>query len=375
MSYKNPIRSLSINGYKSIKELHRFNLYDLNILIGANGVGKSNFVSYFSLLREMIESRLQIWTSKQGGADRVLSYGVKETQSFKSSLKFARNEYSFILEPTVDGGFTFNSESVGFDGPLFGAMARNLGSGHNEAKLKSEYEFITEASLSGAKADMVRYCYESISSWRVYHFHDTSDTAGVKRLCSLHDYQYLRSDASNLAAFLYNLKQESKETYKKIVRTIQLAIPIFDEFILIPKEIRTDEYQIQLMWRQKNSDYNLLPSQLSDGSLRFICLVTSLLQPMPPSTIIIDEPELGLHPYAITLLGSLIRSASTKMQVIISTQSVPLLNEFDINDLIVVERNDEGSIFKRLDTDSFTEWLNDYTVGELWEKNILGGRP
>lgn len=106
-----------------------------------------------------------------------------------------------------------------------------------------------------------------------------------------------------------------------------------------------------------------------------MCLVTALLQPEPPSTIIIDEPELGLHPYAITLLGGLLRSASTRMQIIVSTQSVPLLNEFSIDDLIVVERDNEVSVFKRLDEDEFSGWLDNYSVGELWEKNILGGRP
>jgi predicted ATPase len=129
------------------------------------------------------------------------------------------------------------------------------------------------------------------------------------------------------------------------------------------------------VWKQKDSDYPLWPSQLSDGSIRFICLVTVLLQPDPPATIIIDEPELGLHPFAITLLGALLRSASTRMQVIVSTQSVPLLNEFTIEDLIVVERDNGNSIFKRLNEDDFSSWLENYSVGELWEKNILGGRP
>ena len=137
----------------------------------------------------------------------------------------------------------------------------------------------------------------------------------------------------------------------------------------------SEEQQIRLRWKQEDSDYALWPSQLSDGSLRFICLVTVLLQPNPPTTIIIDEPELGLHPYAITLLGALIRSLSTRTQVIVSTQSVELLNEFDVSDLIVVDREAGGSVFKRLDEAEFSNWLEDYTIGELWQKNILGGRP
>lgn len=222
---------------------------------------------------------------------------------------------------------------------------------------------------------MADYCYNAISNWKIYHFHDTSDTAGIKRAGSLDDSDYLRSDASNLAAFLYRMRRRNPDTYSQIRKTIQLAIPFFDDFVLQPQTTSADDQQIRLLWRQENSDYPLWPTQLSDGAIRFICLTTALLQPNPPSTIIIDEPELGLHPYAITLLGSLMRSAATRMQIIVSTQSVPLLNEFSINNLIVVEREDGVSVFKRLNEAEFTNWLEEYSVGELWEKNILGGRP
>ena len=237
-----------------------------------------------------------------------------------------------------------------------------------EAKLKEQYE----KSEKGQVAD---YCYSSISSWKVYHFHDTSDTAGVKRLGSLHDNEYLRSDASNLAAFLYGLKNEHPMIYSQIRKITRLAIPFFDNFVLKPQTLPSEEQQIRLLWRQKDSDYAFWPNQLSDGSIRFICLVTALLQPDPPSTIIIDEPELGLHPYAISLLGSILRSASNRMQLIVSTQSVPLVNEFSIDDLIIVEREHGETVFKPINEKDFKAWLEEYTVGELWEKNILGGRP
>lgn len=364
----NPIDYLTIKGFKSIRNMEKLRLSSLNLLIGANGVGKSNFVSYFRLLGEMLDNRLQVWTAKQGGADRVLTYGVKETPVFSSYVEFGLNGYLFDLEATVEGGFTFSREALFFDGPLYGKTWKELGSGHTEAKLKQKYE-------NSLRNDVSHYCYDSIASWRVYHFHDTSETAGVKRMCSLHDNHYLRTDASNLAAFLYRLKEQAPNEFQQIRKTIRLAIPFFDDFVLKPQTLPSEEQQIRLLWKQKDNDYALWPSQLSDGSIRFMCLVTALLQPEPPSTIIIDEPELGLHPYAITLLGGLLRSASTRMQIVVSTQSVPLLNEFSINDLIVVERENEVSVFKRLNEDEFSSWLDDYSVGELWEKNILGGRP
>lgn len=367
MSTQYDIDYLTIHGFKSIKELNDFPMKKLNVLIGANGAGKSNFVSYFKLLSELVEGRLQNWTTKQGTADRILSFGVKETDSLKSFVQFGRNGYTFVLEPTVDGRFSFEREKLFFDGD-YGEKWVSLGSGHTEAKLK-------EKDKNSDGNAVANYCYGSIASWNVYHFHDTGSTAGMKRAGALHDNKSLRSDASNLAAFLYKLKDESADVYKQICKTISLAIPLFDDFVLEPTTLPSEEKQIRLLWKQKDSDYELWPSQLSDGSIRFICLVTALLQPIPPSTIIIDEPELGLHPYAITLLGALLRSASTRMQVIVSTQSVPLVNEFEIEDLIVVEREDGATVFKRHEEADFETWLEDYSVGELWEKNILGGRP
>jgi predicted ATPase len=368
MTTKNEIGKLTIKGYKSIQNLQCFKLNSLNVLIGANGAGKSNFVSYFRMLGEIVEGRLQKWTTQQGSADRIVSFGIKETSKIESFVEFGLNGYKFELEPTIDGGFTFVNEELFFNGPYYGQKWIQLGSGQKEAALKAKYK-------ASNKGDVADYCYSSIASWKVFHFHDTSDTAGVKRLGALHDNEYLRPDASNLAAFLYRLAEESPDVFEQICKTVRLAIPFFDDFVLKPRKLDTEEEQIRLLWRQKDSDYSLWPSQLSDGSIRFICLVTALLQPDPPSTIIIDEPELGLHPYAITLLGALLRSASKRMQVIVSTQSVPLVNEFSIDDLIIVEREQGATVFKRHDEDDFKIWLEEYSVGELWEKNILGGRP
>jgi predicted ATPase len=363
---KNPIEKITIKGFKSIRNLSDFRLGKLNILIGANGVGKSNFVSYFRMLGELVEQRLQVWTTKQGKADRILSYGVKETSELESFITFGLNGYRFKLEPTIDANFTFSDESLFFKGSLFGDKWVSLGSGHSEANLKQKFEKGNE---------IADYVYTSISNWKVFHFHDTSDTAGVKRLSSVHDNEYLRTDASNLAAYLYYLKNKHQNTYSRIRKTIGLAIPFFDDFVLKPQSLESGEEQIRLLWKQKDSDYALWPSQLSDGSIRFICLTVALMQPDPPSTIIIDEPELGLHPFAIALLGALIRSAAHRMQVIVSTQSAPLVNEFSIDDLIVVERENGETVFKRHSQKDFEGWLEEYSVGELWEKNLLGGRP
>ncbi len=361
---KRPIDRLTIKGFKSLQDVE-LELGQLNVLIGPNGAGKSNLISYFQMLREMVEGRLQVWVAKRGGADRILTFGPKETPQFSSVIQFGDNAYSFTLEYDDDYRFIFTDESLRF-GEAPRVPIKIGGWGNREAQMKSEI-----SSDERLRADD---CYASITSWKAYHFHDTSETAGVKRSPYLHGYEYLRSDASNLAAYLFGLREIHPEVYSEICKIVRLAIPFFNDFVLEPKMIKPGEYTIRLLWQQHDSDYVYLPSQMSDGSLRFICLVTALKQPDPPATIIIDEPELGLHPYAIPLLGSLIHQASDRMQIVAATHSVSLVNQFSIDDLIVVEREDGASKFKRLNAQEFELWLEDYSVGELWEKNVLGGR-
>ncbi len=355
---------LTIQGFKSIERLDNLKLNDINILIGANGAGKSNFVSYFSMLRELVEQRLQVWVAKQGGANYILTHGVKYTNSLSSRIIIGDHYYEFHLTPTDNEALIFlNEEYSNFSTQGIGYLESNLE--QLDLFIEEQYHGLTRIK------DFVK----EINSLKIFHFHDTSNSAGMKLNQPLQQSSYLMPHAENLAPYLFDMQSYYPDTYQLIRRTIQLAIPFFDDFHLEPRLLANSDEQIRLYWKQKDSDYILSPTQFSDGSLRFICLVTALMQPNPPSTIIIDEPELGLHPYALTLLASLIKSASTKMQVIVSTQSVPLLNHFSLEDLIVVERENNASVFKRLNEEEFADWLEDYSVGELWEKNILGGRP
>jgi len=356
-----PIEHLSIDGFMSIRKLENLELGALNVLIGQNGAGKSNFVAFFGFLRELVEGRLGSWVSNQGGSNRILHFGTKETTEIHTRIAFGNNEYEFSLVPSKIDTLYFTKEALWYGDDKFPIYP-----GHTESKLKDQ-----TGSDPLRRAD---YIYAAISSWRVYHFHDTSDSAGVKRKGALHDNVYLREDASNLAAYLHMLRHQYAETYSQIVKTVRLAIPFFDDFDLRPEPLRPDEYDIMLLWRQKDSDYPFTPSQLSDGSLRFICLVTALLQPNPPATIIIDEPELGLHPHAIVLLGALLRSASKRMQIIVATQSVPLVDEFSIDNLLIVERENGETVFCRPNADEYNLWLEEYSVGDLWAQNVLGGR-
>lgn len=359
------LKEVVIEGYKSIKHL-QIPVNDINVLIGANGAGKSNFISAFKFLRNIIQERLQISVREAGGADALLFYGNKHTKMITIGVDFSPNMYQASLQPSVDDSLFFNAEYCYFRTPFKDApYYENINNGGLETKLV-EYNRTKKYGVG-------KHVYDVLSTWRVYHFHDTSESAGVKKYGSLSDNHFLFEDASNLAAFLYMLQRTEEDYYNRIIKTIQLIIPFFNNFLLRPNPLNPET--IRLEWIDKNSDKTFSASSLSDGSLRFICLATLLLQPELPRLILLDEPELGLHPAAISILADLIKKAATKTQVILSTQSVNLVNEFQPEDIIVVDREGDHTSFKRLDNERLKSWMKDYSLGQLWESNVIGGRP
>jgi predicted ATPase len=343
-----------INGYKSIVDCD-LTLGNLNVLIGPNGAGKSNFIGFFTLVQQIQQGNLQRTVSKQGGPDSLLHFGRKKTAALDGQFFFANNDsrYDFSLAATSDNRMMFDDENRWSN---LNTIAKHspLGSGHFETTSTSQ------------KA----HC-----KWRIYHFHDTSESARVLQLHPLNDNAYLRPDASNLAAYLYYLEQQQPISFKKITKVVQLVAPFFGGFALRPSPLNPN--QIELEWTEHGEDFPFKAHHLSDGTLRFICLATVLMQPtaLQPETILIDEPELGLHPYAITILASLLRSVSSQKQIIICTQSPDLVSEFDAENIIVVNRKGSQSVLSRLNVGQLSPWLEEYSLGELWQKNILGGRP
>ncbi len=366
------IKKLTIKGFKSIRSLKSFEIRPLNVLIGANGSGKSNFVSFFSLLRAMVDQALQLNVETGGGADAILHQGPKKTKRIVGKVYFGANGYEFSLLPTADNRLVFGEETVYFAGD-YGKSREGFGKGHTEAKLKNRKD---DQSHFGRGLGIPSYVFNALSSWMVYHFHDTSDSAAMRRMVTTRDYEELRADAGNIAAFLLNLRdhRDHVKQYELIRDSVRLVAPFFDDFKLRP-EAKGNGDQVSLEWTQRGSNYPFQPYQLSDGTLRFICLATALLQPRPPSTILLDEPELGLHPYALNVLADLLKQAAGRTQVIVSTQSAPLLDYFEPEDIIVVDRKDGASEFRRLEAEQLSEWLKDYSLGELWQKNVFEGGP
>lgn len=357
------ITKLDIKGYKSIKN-QEVKLSHINIIIGGNGVGKSNLISVFSLIRNLYEGNLRNYVIKKGGADSFLHFGKRITKEIEVDIYFGNdgedeNRFIIKLGETQDNLFISSLDTAFYNGVWH--LTR-----YESSKPESEFRNI--------KRGQAFWVNDRLKDFDVYHFHDTGDSSPMKGFCNVNDNRYLKQNGSNISAFLYYLQLKKPKHFFRIEKTIQSIAPFFERFDLSPN--RLNDTQIQLEWKETGAPESYFNAyHLSDGTLRFICLATLLMQPTPPKTIIIDEPELGLHPIAINKLAGLIRKASREVQVIISSQSVNLVDNFEPEDILVADREDGQTVFKRLDTDKLKLWLEDYSLGEVWEKNIIGGQP
>jgi predicted ATPase len=359
------LKNITIENFKSIRN-QSLELGRLNVFIGANGSGKSNLIEVFRFLREIVNQRLGYYTLKKGGADNLLYYGRKTSQKIRLFIELHKNtnhvpySYEIILSLSEPDNFFIELETVNCAG-------------------KKEYylqiNIAKESRLNESLSINAKQVMTILNGCRIYHFHDTSDSAAVKGTNDVNDNRFLRPQAENLAAYLYWMQEKEPGYFKNIEDTIQQIAPFFGGFNLAP--LRQNEEKIRLELKEKGHDKYFNASSLSDGTLRFICLVTLLMQPdidLPP-VIILDEPELGLHPAAINLLADLLKSAAERTQVIVATQSVTLINNLEPEDVWTVDREDGQSVFRHLAKADMSEWLEGYSLGDLWEKNIFGARP
>lgn len=362
------IEKIVIHNFKSIREA-RIDLGEINILIGENGAGKSNFISFFELLKALYDQRLKSYMLENGGIGSQLYRGMKHSNYIGGIIDYNNaNAFCFELKPRQGGETGYISFTADF---------LNVRSDNKKEYGKWDKTYldkdVEESNISELNTSKAEYIRNLLQSFIVYHFHDTGKTSSMRQACCIDDNSYLRHDASNLPAVLYRLKETDSKAFALIENTVKTVAPYFKRFKLSPMVI--DSSKIKLEWEEKDSDMYLDAYSLSDGTLRFIALTTLLLQTKLPNTIIIDEPELGLHPAAMTKLSAMIKMASRKSQIIIATQSVELINNFSIGDLIVVGRSNDQSTFNRLNEEDYNLWLDSYSVGELWDKNVLGGRP
>lgn len=350
---------VKIKGYKSIKDIH-LDLAPINILIGANGAGKSNFITFFELVNHIYEKRFQTYVAKNGGADKLLYQGAKETDKIVLELSFKNkiNGYEANLDYAA-GELIIMHEYLVYNGDKGRDIAYFL---DKESNIKTTDNF------------RAKYVRNYLKNFRKYHFHDTSNKSPFTKMSHVdNDSYYLYEEGENLAAFLYNIRASHLKIYTRIVKYIQSIAPFFNDFFLEPN----NEGYLRLQWQSQYSSAIYGVNDLSDGTLRFIALATLFMQPNLPSSIIIDEPELGLHPFAIAKLAGLINSIASKdTQVILATQSADLVNHFKAEDIVTVDMIDGASEFNRLNEEDLSQWLDEYSIGDLWQRSMLkGGQP
>lgn len=371
------LKKVNIGGYKSFQpEGQEISFGDITVLLGANGSGKSNLVSFFRMLNYLTTKGLQIYIERQGSASSLLYYGAKTTNHIDFSLSFEQCKPDGCRTIMYEGTLSYGMPDRLFLSKEKVTYKRTAESIPKEYYITSN---LVESGLSEDSHTPSKILIKILSQIRAYQFHDTSDTAKIKMKGYVEDCGYLRSDAGNLAAFLKSMKEkpERKKYYDRIIRHIQKVMPQFFDFEF-ENPSANDKY-VMLNWYDNTKDYLFGPHQISDGSLRYMALTALLLQPpeMLPGVIVLDEPELGLHPTALAELAAMIRMVSANCQVIIATQSTRLVDEFEPDQIVVVERDEENhcSQFKRLDKDKLKDWVTHYSMSELWEKNVLGGQP
>lgn len=425
------LQKMDLVGFRSFEHAE-LSLHPLNWLVGGNGAGKSNLLALFSLLYDASSGRLQTHVSAQGGAERLLHYGAKQTPELTIRLTFAEGaeerRYEVRLAATAADQLSVAAEVLGTPNLV------SLGGGHRElfiagfdsaaavgdldgqawqiadtmpglpfskvdqmkaalpelvraafrADSVMEMLFTSEALRAGSPSAVVLplvraadHICRQVRSWRVYHFNDTSPNAAVRKTASLGDNRFLRQDGSNLPAFLYMLRHKHAAAFGQIRDVVRRIAPYFSDFDLEPEALNPD--RILLKWREKHSDQSFTVADLSDGTLRFVCLATLLLQPSPPPLILLDEPELGLHPAAVTLLSDMLHMAAQDTQLLVASQSVELLgDETDPSSVLVADRDPDGkTLVQRLDKAALADWLEVYSLGELWKKRVpgFGGHP
>ena len=372
------IDQVRIKGFRSLADIEITGLPDVTVMIGANGSGKSNFIRFFEMLSWMLRSqKLGEFVGRYGGADDQLFGGNRQTPRMEAAVglktEAGLNEYHFALAHAQPDRFIFTEEACRFsshDRPTQAVWQYIKDSGYPEAR-------IVEAAQSGrdigVNSDTASYIVKLLKNCATYQFHDTSDESNFKKRWDVEDNNYLRSHGGNLAAVLHRLEQEDLKRFKLICYYVGRILPVFDRFA-----IEESYGKVSLRWKAKWTDKTFGAHLTSDGSLRFFALVTLLNLPsqMLPDVILLDEPELGLHPAAIELVAHMVKVLAQEKQVIVATQSPLLVDAFGLDEIIVLDLKGGKSELRKLDPAEFRVWIEeDFTPGQLWEKNLLGGRP
>ena len=370
------IDRITVRGFKSIRALDGFRLEPLTVLIGPNGSGKSNLLSVFRMLSAIAQGRFQLFVGDEDGPDSCLFGGRKKTSSIYTTVVFGRGRCRYEVRVDLVGNtLLIGSEDlvsveqhlekpISAREPLSSSAVSYRPSGHYESYIYNQ------SSLNSFLTSLL----SSMKSWKIFHFQNTMHESPLRSLWDVNDNRFLRSNGENIAPFIRRIRLHYPEQYRSIVDAIRLVMPTFEDFAYHTEA--TGRVELEWFHRSVGRDKPLGPRQLSDGMLRYICLATLFNQPecLQPNPIIVDEPELGLHPFALVLLAEMLKCAADGRQIIVSTQSADLVSEVSAEDVVTVNHRGGESYFERLNGDHLSEWLEEYTLGDLWRMNVIGSR-
>jgi predicted ATPase len=351
---ENYVSRVKISGYKSIENCN-LKLRDLNVIIGANGGGKTNFIDFFQLLNHIFGRKLQEYVVKSCGPDEILRFGRDVTPQLSGEIVVGSRQYGFALSPAPDGRMAFADEFISNEE----FQNRHVGSGHFET-LINEYD----EKFSRVKC-------------RVFHFQDLGRSSKIMQPQPLDaDNMMLSHDAGNLAPHLYYLRENYKKSYDVIVKRVRVVAPYFIDFSFNIYGGGSQE-MVELKWLERGCDTPHNVRNFSTGTLSFACLMTVLKSPreIRDDIIVLDQPDLNLHPTGLRIFANMLKVAKNYMQIIISTNSSEMLNQFEVEDLIVADRSGGATFLSRISRDEIDEWAEHCTLSQIWENNIIGGRP
>ncbi len=377
---------LRVSGYRRLAALD-LPLAPLNVLIGANAVGKSSVLSVFDLLSSAADGVLESAISDYGGIDSILTADGRttsmvlevssraETGPFLDyHLRLDRQGYGYVVseetltrlgEPPAARPFRYIDAS----GPV--VHYRNPAG----SMIQPDWDYKPrETALS-----QIPRMYREGESFRarlgaiggVYHELDTVLRASVRRPQKLLPTQLPGLDGEDLLPCLYNLRETAPDRFEAILDALRVAFPGFErlEFPVAAAGL------IALGWRESGLSRPIYANELSQGALRFLWLATLLQSPGLGEVTLIDEPEVSLHPEMLRLLVELMREATSRTQLVVATHSDRLVRFLEPSELVVCDRDDAGAMTAaRADSIDLSGWLGEYTLDQLWAMGRVGGR-
>jgi len=396
------ISSLSIHGFKSFKSLQDFSLRPLNVLIGPNRSGKTNFLDFWDLLSQAGKQQLPNAINKRGGIGSVISWNQIASLKFeldfeargpfapengiRYSVNLAKQQLTYSvanerLAQNPNKAGLQNSRLIISSGA--GIIYKHKGGKNERQKVRLDSAMdlaitqIRDASAYPALDKLRRYL-ANIVVQRPFNTDDNSPMRNAQHI-GVRETEVpptrLSRGGDNLTNVLYfmNNDPQYQDYYEEYLLTLQRAFPSCEKLIF-PADAAQGKTIVA--WKDHHlSNRPMTANLLSDGTLRFMCLLAALYDPEPPSVLCIDEPEVSLHPQLVRLLASVLQEASERMQIIVATHSPELISYLEnADDVVVVEAEEGWSTLKRLSQSELQHWLENYSLGELWMTGEIGGR-